>query len=91
MLHLTAGLFLFAVVMGLVGRVYQGFVFSPRFHGGVWNACKVLFSWEQAKAYFKDPIGIALFLLMVTPAVAAFAIIGINLIKNDKKELRELS
>jgi hypothetical protein len=67
-------LFLFSIVMGRIGLVYQGVVFSPRFHGGFWNACKVLFSWEQAKAYYQDPIGIALLLLIIIPALAGFAI-----------------
>lgn len=91
MLTATVLLFLFAIVMGLAGRIYQGFVFSPRFHGGFWNAFKVLFSWEQAKAYFQDPIGIVLFLLMAIPAIAGFAIAFYALTKKDKKELKDLS
>ena len=82
----TIGLFLFALAMGLVGRIYQGFVFSPRFQGGFWNAFKVLFSWEQAKAYFHDPIGIILFLLMIIPALLGFILIAFTF-GSDKKRV----
>jgi len=75
MINTAFVLFAVSMVSAIAAKVYHGFVFLPEYHGSFAASFKVLFSFDQGIAFFKDPIGFSFVLFMVVPLLVGMVLL----------------